>query len=150
MFSDSFKEFVKKIVFKVPSLLRKGFIRSKIAFGERYWYKNQMHFLCVDHADADININLETVKEMPFRNVQQIYSSHMLEHISSDMGLSFLKQCYAMLGNNGTLRIEVPDVDILIKDYKGPRKFINPVKEQNKKSLVDHYKFDKVYGEAHM
>ena len=150
MISENIKTILKKIIYKSPSIFRRIFIRKKIAFGERYWYMNQIAFLCVDYKESDLNINLEEVNFLPFKNVKQIFTSHMLEHVSNEMGINFLNQCYSILNKNGIIRIEVPDVEILINDYKGERKFINSVQIQNKKSLVDKYNFDNIYSEPHM
>ena len=147
---QNIKILLKKILFKFPSIYRRIFIKSKIAFGERYWYMFQKNFLCVDHKESDFNINLEVNNKLPFKNVEQIFTSHMLEHITNEMGIKFLNQCYDILQKNGVIRIEVPDVEILINDYKGKKRFIKSVQNQNKKTLVDKYNFDEIYAEPHL
>jgi hypothetical protein len=150
MIPNKIKPFLKKIIFLLPSIYRRLFIKNKLAFGERYWYKYQLNFLCIDHEQGDLNINLENDNRINFKNVEQIYTSHMLEHISEEKGLIFLKSCLNILGKNGVIRIEVPDVDILIKDYLDSRKFTKSAQAQNEKLLIKKYGFDKSYSSPHV
>jgi predicted SAM-dependent methyltransferase len=46
-----------------------------------------------------------------------VYHSHLLEHFSKNDGLNFLKECYRVSKPNGVLRIVVPDLYVLAKNY---------------------------------
>jgi SAM-dependent methyltransferase len=49
--------------------------------------------------------------------VDIIYSSHTLEHFSKKEGLVFLNECHRVLRNGGIIRIIVPDLAHIIKEY---------------------------------
>lgn len=58
-------------------------------------------------------------KKFPWsdNSVDIVYSSHTLEHLSKDEGNYFLQECYRVLKNRGTIRIIVPDLKVIIKQY---------------------------------
>ena len=61
----------------------------------------------------------DATKPLPFKNneVECIYSSHMLEHLSKKSAKDFLKECLRSLSPSGVLRIVVPDLRKLAKSY---------------------------------
>jgi len=72
----------------------------------------------------DINWNPDIVlhdlrKEFPWEDqeVDVIYSSHTLEHLSREEGLHFLRECHRVLKTNGVIRIVVPDLRTIVEDY---------------------------------
>jgi predicted SAM-dependent methyltransferase len=64
-------------------------------------------------------IRCDVTKGLPFNDaeVDYIYSSHMFEHLTRDELIFVLKECYRVLKTGGVLRIVVPDLEILIKNY---------------------------------
>lgn len=46
-----------------------------------------------------------------------VYHSHVLEHFSKADGERFLQECYRVLGKNGIIRVAVPDLQRIAKDY---------------------------------
>ena len=46
-----------------------------------------------------------------------VYHSHVLEHFSKDDGFKFLQECYRVLKVGGILRIAVPDLETIVKEY---------------------------------
>jgi len=46
-----------------------------------------------------------------------VYHSHFLEHLERDSALWFMKECYRVLKPNGSLRVVVPDLELLVKRY---------------------------------
>lgn len=61
-------------------------------------------------------------------SVDVIYTSHVLEHITRDEVMSFVKQAHLILKPGGVLRIVLPDMNILINDY---------IKDGNMDRLID-------------
>ena len=61
----------------------------------------------------------DATKKIPLKNnsVECIYSSHMLEHLSRDGALAFLRESLRVLKKNGVLRIAVPDLKLIINNY---------------------------------
>jgi len=46
-----------------------------------------------------------------------IYSSHCFEHLYLDQAIRFLHECFRVLKPGGTLRLVVPDMELLIRRY---------------------------------
>ena len=74
-------------------------------WAERYQYK----FIHMD-ARKPIMLNNNTV--------DLISSCHMLEHLSWDEGLGFLKECRRIMKPDAVMRLSVPDAEKIINYYK--------------------------------
>jgi len=61
----------------------------------------------------------DVAKGLPFKDneVDYIYSSHMLEHLSRSKADFVLTECYRVLKSGGVLRLVVPDLNLLIEEY---------------------------------
>ncbi len=46
-----------------------------------------------------------------------VYHSHVLEHFSKDDGVKFLQECFRVLKTEGIIRIAVPDLETIVKEY---------------------------------
>jgi predicted SAM-dependent methyltransferase len=62
-------------------------------------------------------IRYDIRKPLPFANntIEEIYTSHVLEHLTEEDGIRFLLECERVLMAGGTLRIVTPDFDIVDK-----------------------------------
>ena len=62
---------------------------------------------------------LDVRKGLPFAeaSVQCIYSSHTFEHFTFDESLALSKECLRVLQPGGTIRIVVPDLALIVKEY---------------------------------
>ena len=58
-------------------------------------------------------------KRLPFTDgsVSIIYASHLLEHLYLSEAESLLRDCFRVLEPGGVLRLVVPDLDFIIRDY---------------------------------
>jgi predicted SAM-dependent methyltransferase len=58
-------------------------------------------------------------KRIPFpdSSVSCIYSSHTFEHFTYEESLAVARECFRVLRPDGILRIVVPDLGILVRDY---------------------------------
>jgi SAM-dependent methyltransferase len=58
-------------------------------------------------------------KRIPFpdASVESVYSSHTFEHFSYDESLAVARECFRVLRPGGVIRIVVPDLGILVRDY---------------------------------
>jgi len=56
---------------------------------------------------------------LPFANgsVRYIYSSHAFEHFTGAESLAIAKECFRALGPHGILRIVVPDLELIAREY---------------------------------
>lgn len=65
-------------------------------------------------------VHLDATKVFPFADKQlnYIFSEHMIEHITYSQGLFMLSECFRILRENGKIRISTPDLAFLIDLYK--------------------------------
>jgi predicted SAM-dependent methyltransferase len=58
-------------------------------------------------------------KSLPFETAtaQYIYSSHTFEHFTHAESLNVAKECFRVLKQGGVIRIAVPDLGLLVRDY---------------------------------
>jgi predicted SAM-dependent methyltransferase len=56
---------------------------------------------------------------IPFidESFEVVYHSHVLEHFSNKDGRKFLQECYRVLKINGIIRIAVPDLEQIAREY---------------------------------
>lgn len=80
------------------------------------------HF--TDWINVDIDPRAELIvfieKKLPFSDdsLDRIYSEHVLEHVSYETGIFFLKEANRTLKTCGIIRIAMPDLDDLIDGYQ--------------------------------
>jgi predicted SAM-dependent methyltransferase len=75
--------------------------------------------------NADLNVEqgvfrLDATKPFPFpsNSFEEIFTEHMIEHISYTDALAMLKECYRVLRPGGKLRVTTPDLKFLIALYE--------------------------------
>lgn len=73
---------------------------------------------------------------VPFRNnsVDIVYASHFLEHLQKKKALNFLNRCFSILKPGGTIRLLIPDIDIIINKYQKDF-YIDPISATNELNL---------------
>lgn len=56
---------------------------------------------------------------IPFadNSFEVVYHSHVLEHFPKNEAKEFIKECYRVLKPNGIIRIAVPDLEQIVKNY---------------------------------
>jgi len=61
----------------------------------------------------------DLTKGLPFTNkeIDACYSSHLLEHLSKDDSLKLVSECYRVLKSNGIIRIVIPDLEGIARNY---------------------------------
>lgn len=72
----------------------------------------------IPHWPADVK-RVDVRKGLPFQNasVTSIYSSHTFEHFTWEESVAVAKECFRVLQPGGVMRIVVPDLAQLIRDY---------------------------------
>lgn len=60
--------------------------------------------------------------------VDAIYTSHMLEHLKPETARIVLRECHRVLREGGTLRVVVPDLEVLVRAYQSGDRAILPSK----------------------
>jgi SAM-dependent methyltransferase len=62
----------------------------------------------------------DVTRGLPFaeRSVSYIYSSHTLEHFTWEESLRVARECFRVLREGGVLRVVVPDLQLLVREYQ--------------------------------
>jgi hypothetical protein len=68
--------------------------------------------------NADIVIDLETDYKFELNDVKFAYSGHTIEHLSNDAVRRLFKNIAKSMRSGGVIRVECPDLDLLLDDYK--------------------------------
>lgn len=84
--------------------------------GQKY-HKDWINIDFISNSDNVIPHNL--LEGIPLENesVNVVYHSHVLEHFSKTDGLKFMNECFRVLKPNGIIRIAVPDLETIAKEY---------------------------------
>ena len=84
--------------------------------GSRY-HKDWINLDFKSNSQYVIEYDLRT--SLPFDNesVDVIYTSHVLEHFSKCFAPKFLQECYRILKPKGIIRVIVPDLEQLMRNY---------------------------------
>ena len=87
-----------------------------LACGNRF-HKDWTNIDFVSSNEFVIAHNL--VEGIPFSDnyFDGVYNSHVLGHFSKKQGVSFLEECFRVLKKGGVIRIVVPDLEQLAKEY---------------------------------
>jgi hypothetical protein len=67
---------------------------------------------------ADIIVDLETDYDFNLSDVRFAYSGHTIEHLSNDAVRRLFRKLFKSMRQGGVLRVECPDLDLLLDDYK--------------------------------
>ncbi len=78
-----------------------------------------------DWINADFNpkradiVNIDIKKSLPFEDssLKVVYHSQVLEHLTKGEGAFFISECYRILEPGGILRVVVPDLENIVREY---------------------------------
>ena len=108
-------------------------------FSRRLSLVNNLHFGCGnDYKPGFLNVDLarkadvflDARNKMPFKDnqIDLIYSSHFLEHLTNKELFTHLSECYRILKPGGSYRICIPDLKAAISSYlnenEGEKRFL--------------------------
>ena len=91
--------------------------------------KKLVNLGCGAHFHKDwINLDLHSSEFVQYHNIKNklpfeddsidaVYHSHVLEHLSKKDGLKLLKECFRVLKKGGILRLCVPDLEQICREY---------------------------------
>lgn len=80
------------------------------------WFPPEWTSVCIKN--ADIIVNLETEYRFDLHDVEFAYSGHTIEHLSDAAVKRLFGNLHTSMRSGGVLRIECPDLDLLLDDYK--------------------------------
>ncbi len=145
------KSLLKYVYFHTYRLIKKP-SPDFLAIGESKEYCPSPHWTLVDIKDSDLNIDFENINYKFNNNLRNIYSSHCIEHLS-DKAINYLfKEISINMQKNSVLRLETPDVEKIIKDYKLKKNhnYLKKIQTENFKNLVHKKNMNNIYGELHI
>ena len=68
-----------------------------------------------------VDVVLDVRTPLPFDNVQFVFAEHLIEHLTLEEGLAFLRECRRTLADDGVLRLSTPNLDwVWLTHYKPP------------------------------
>ncbi|MHB1155894.1 MAG: class I SAM-dependent methyltransferase [Phycisphaerales bacterium] len=91
-------------------------IRVNLGCGSRY-HKDWCNYDLTPLAEEVKKANFLKGIPLPNNVADAAYHSHVLEHLDKSDGEKFLGECLRILKPGGTLRIVVPDLEAIIRDY---------------------------------
>ena len=145
------KSFIRYIYFSCYRLIKNP-NPYFLAIGESTEYYPSPYWTLVDIKDSDINVDFENINYKLNKNLKNIYSSHCIEHLSDEAINYLFKQISSNMGENSVFRLETPDVEKIIKDYKLKKnhEYLKKIQSENFENLVLKRKMKSIYGELHI
>jgi hypothetical protein len=67
---------------------------------------------------ADILVDLETEYDFKLHDVRFAYSGHTIEHLSDSAVRRLFRKLFDTMRPGGVIRVECPDLDMMLDDYK--------------------------------
>jgi len=110
---------------------------------------NNLDFLKSEKQTGVISYNILKGIPFPANTFEGVYHSNFLEHLDREEGERFIMECYRVLKNGGTLRMVVPDLELLAKEYLKALKLNNNKKQEYefaKINLIDQMTRTKIGG----
>lgn len=85
---------------------------------------HSLHLVPPDKVDVPWSSRIfihDVRKPLPFPSgsAEAIYSSHLLEHLYFEEGKSLVRECFRVLASEGVLRMIVPDLASIVREYLG-------------------------------
>lgn len=89
-----------------------------IGCGERYSTKPEWTNIDITSHSKDV-IACDITKNFPYQkeSFDLVYHSNVFEHLEKEHAQKFLKRCFKILKKGGTLRMAVPDLENLSREY---------------------------------
>lgn len=85
-----------------------------------FQYSTQAEWTNLDFVSRGENVIAHNlVNGIPFEDesFDLVYHSHVLEHFSKEDGNKFIKECFRVLKPGGIIRIAVPDLEQIVRNY---------------------------------
>lgn len=90
----------------------------------------------LDPVDKTIT-KLKFIDRLPFDDCSMsvVYHSHLLEHLDKKSGELLIKECYRITKKGGVLRVVVPDLEMIAREYISS---VDRVNNGDESSIHDH------------
>lgn len=106
----------------------------------------------VSFEGGDIQVDLETEYNFNLNDVRYAYSAHTIEHLTDEAVRRLFAHIFKSMRKGGVIRVECPDLDLLLDDYKCVHNKDRKVTRQMM-DLVGHWHMEKVdplYAQEHI
>lgn len=87
-----------------------------LEFGSTF-HKDLINIDYVTNSEYILSHDLLKGIPLDHSSMDVIYHSHVLEHFSKKDGVNFIKECFRVLKRGGVIRIAVPDLEAIVKEY---------------------------------
>jgi hypothetical protein len=161
------RELAKKIIIKAG--LRKVFVsihiifrrlynfifftkKNKLAIGERNSYCIPFQWITVDQFGAELNVNFEsrdTFSDLD-NKIDYIYCAHVFEHVTDEGIFETFKKLKKNINKGCIIRVEVPDVSIVINDFWTNRKIYSELALHLKSDMAIRKPLEPQYQQEHL
>ncbi len=97
-------------------------VRVNLGCGSVYIESDE--WVNLDYSSSGRNVKkANLLRQLPFHkeSVSLIYSSHFLEHVPRPSVPAFLKECYRILEPGGQVRLVLPDLENMAREYLSTR-----------------------------
>lgn len=105
----------KKYNLGCGTMLYKGFLNIG------YWQQlpEDVLYQNVNGTEGTFMLNFDLRRGIPAHDgsLELVYHSHMLEHLSYQDGIAFIRECYRVLAPGGKMRVLVPDLELWVRAY---------------------------------
>lgn len=95
-----------------------GFMKKMLNIGCGHRYHKDWVNIDVDPATPEV-MKADITRGLPFadNSFEVVYHSNVLEHLPSQLGKHLIKECYRVLRPGGVLRINLPDLEKMVREY---------------------------------
>jgi len=107
------------IDYGILAFLHKHKWLERIIFQLKLWPKDEQGNVSYDVKWPANLLVRDCKKDLPFEenSIDYIFSSYFFEHIKKHEAVKLLKSCYRCLKPGAVMRIVVPDIDFVVKQY---------------------------------
>lgn len=81
------------------------------------WHPNWVNFDVVPRDPVVRKLDIQSGLPFEDGSVDVCYSSHVLEHLTIEAGSAFVRECHRVLRHRGIIRIVVPDLENIVREY---------------------------------
>lgn len=82
-----------------------------------HFYDDWINYDFVSNSEHVIQHDLLNGIPISDENVDVVYHSHVLEHLNKEDGVQFIGECYRVLKKGGVIRVVIPDLEAIVKEY---------------------------------
>jgi predicted SAM-dependent methyltransferase len=110
-------------------------IKVNLGCGNRF-LEDWVNIDFVSQNDNVIQYDLRNGIPLDDSSADVIYHSHILEHFTKDEAIFFLTECYRVLKKDGIIRISIPDLELIARQYLTMLTFVQ--EDENELTIANY------------